>query len=68
MAFPALVGYNVGYREPGVLCVTDNWSERRTAMPEKYETPELEVLDIGEDVILTSGEEPAPALTTISPK
>ncbi len=37
-------------------------------MPEKYETPELEVLDIGEDVILTSGEEPAPALTTISPK
>ena len=27
-------------------------------MPEKYETPELEVLDIGEDVILTSGEEP----------
>ena len=27
-------------------------------MAEKYETPVLEVLDIGEDVILTSGEEP----------
>jgi len=26
-------------------------------MPDKYETPVLEVLDIGEDVILTSGEE-----------
>lgn len=30
-------------------------------MAEKYETPALEVLDIGEDVILTSGEEPEPA-------
>ncbi len=27
-------------------------------MAEKYEAPVLEVLDIGEDVILTSGEEP----------
>ena len=26
-------------------------------MAEKYEAPVLEVLDIGEDVILTSGEE-----------
>ena len=37
-------------------------------MPDKYETPELEVLDIGEDVILTSGEEPVPVLTTPMPK
>ena len=37
-------------------------------MPDKYETPELEVLDIGEDVILTSGEVVAPALTAIVEK
>ena len=34
-------------------------------MAEKYEVPVLEVLDIGEDVILTSGEEPEPLDTTI---
>jgi len=34
-------------------------------MADKYETPVLEVLDIGEDVILTSGEEPEPVDTTI---
>lgn len=33
-------------------------------MPEKYEAPVLEVLDIGEDVILTSGEESTPIVTT----
>ena len=37
-------------------------------MPEKYETPELEVMDIGEDVILTSGEEPVPVSTELYEK
>ena len=34
-------------------------------MPEKYEAPVLEVLDIGEDVILTSGEEPIEDATSV---
>ena len=33
-------------------------------MPDKYEAPVLEVLDIGEDVILTSGEDPEPSEST----
>jgi len=42
-------------------------------MPEKYEAPELEVLDIGEDVILTSGDEiedrpPVSYTTTVPPQ
>lgn len=34
-------------------------------MADKYETPVLEVLDIGEDVILTSGEEPDVIITDV---
>ena len=37
-------------------------------MAEKYETPVLEVLDIGEDVILTSGEDPEPLSTELLAK
>ena len=29
-------------------------------MKEKYEAPELEVIDLGEDIITTSGEESPP--------
>ena len=39
-------------------------SERIFGVPEKYEAPVSEVLDIGEDVILTSGEEPEEECTT----
>jgi hypothetical protein len=34
-------------------------------MAEKYEAPVLEVLEIGEDVILTSGEEPDVIITVV---
>ena len=44
---------------------TDQLSEGSTVMADKYETPVLEVLDIGEDVILTSGEEPDVIITDV---